>query len=263
MKKYTIAILLLIITALHSQAQTYTVLKVLPKDKAQANGENIAIGAKLNASDNIAFTDKEAFLRVFDGKDTYTINQAGKLNKVLNQKQALMSAYGSRAVIVNLQDLQDLLQMPKFVVIDTFKQRVPMRFFRLEKWTSKPESKFCFIEYTYKGEQISKFLKVGEKNSFVIDRSLYIVDGKAINPSEATDLVFKYAINSEKVQEIAEMDIVMLRTEDIKDEIKAMLDHLKKDKTKEGDIIPVLKGYFKENYGNIDADHLKEWLAKW
>ncbi len=261
MKKVLFTLLLCLGAALCLQAQSYTVLKVEPKDQVKANGKPLKVGDKITENTQITLSHETAFMRVMGSKSSYTVRKEGKIPGVFENSKDIKIA-GTRTVISDEPSFKQFIITPKFLVIDELVQSVAKSIFPLEKWTEDPEGKFFFIEYTYQGEEILKFLPVADDNAFVINAEVYTIDGKAINPQEAKNLVFKYAIDESREKLIGKIDLVLLKGSDLKEEIGVFLKQIQNTENDKTLITKIIQKHLTDYYGEPDYDHLSQWLQK-
>lgn len=266
--KYTSIVvcgLLCLLSSLPTVAQTnYLVLKVKPLDQVKANRMVVKAGDRLKPNANIVLPHKGAqmFLRTSDC--FYTVSKDGVLKAVLGECRSTQPSGIKRGLINSLKELQELMSTPKFLVIDTFQLSIPLTVLRLKAYKNGVQSGFMFLEVSSSQCPNGMCLipvEVGESNSFLLHEGMLKANGKPIDLKTIQKIEFKYAESDTKDFTIAMLDAIFLKTADLREEVKALLESIKDLPTEQK--AEQVQTYLSLAYGGtIDFLHLKQWLAK-
>lgn len=254
MKKLFVLFLVCFVSFTGLQAQELTILKVSEDGVAQADGKVLKAGDTIEKDAKIKFSDKDAFIRVFDGKDAFEITKKGT---VIDTAAVVLTT--KRAVITSKADLKKFIETPNLLVIDEIVFNIPESVYKLSVWTEEeePAGAFFFISYEYEGEEINKFLKVQTPNAFVLDDKIYTIDGKPIDPKKVKDMEFRYAVDYETdIVAGTGLSMICISTEDIKEEVGLMVANTSINR------IQQVQKYLIKFYGEPEIKELKAWLKK-
>ncbi|MFO0356715.1 MAG: hypothetical protein ACK50A_07155 [Sphingobacteriaceae bacterium] len=233
----------------------YTVIKVMGSIVVKKTGVQLSQGDVILDDEPIVFKSPDAKASVISAiKGRFVLSAGNKQNNNSALKSNLLppiSNISSRSgLILNLNDFKTnfngnylILNKAEFPVS---KVNFPMN-----------DSCFFYFSYNYNNEAINKKLKHKQDTLLIIEKELYMLDGKEVAKAESTGVKLNY-ISGKKVFFINEFTIITPPNENLVNEVKLILDQSKNKKKNE--IVKDVVSYFNEFYGKCDEDNVLIWL---
>lgn len=266
--KYTsivVSCFLCLLGSLPTVAQTdYLVTKVKPLDQIKNGNSVVVAGDRLKPQANITVREQGAYMNLTASGNFYRVSRSGVLKDVLEQGTSMQKGFLKRGHISSQKELKKLMSTPNLLVIDTFQLSIPLTVLRLKAYREGVESGFMFAEVSSSqcpnGTCIIP-IEVGKDNSFLLHEGMLKVGEQVIDLKTIQKMELKYAESSTKDITIAKLDIIFLKTADLKEEVKILLESIKDLPTDRK--AEQVQAYLLFAYeGTIDFLHLKQWLAK-
>lgn len=239
-------IALLCSSATLSQAQiTYKVLKV--SEGVKANGKSVKVYDEISENAKIELPNDKAVCKIHN-KQTYYVKKNGKLKDV-KEKSKDYNMIGTKAIIGKSQDVVALFNQ-NLVIIDEMKQFIPLTIYKLNFAIDASEK----VLYLSDGKDINYILPANAQNEIILGKDMKGLNGKTLELRYQNE-------DSYDVLGNVTLQWVFLPTDEIKDEIGALLESLKKEKLNRTETLQKIRNHIGE-YGYIDAQHLEAWLKK-
>ncbi len=260
-------------------SETYTVLKVI--ETVLIDGKPAKAWSRISDDAVLTFGDADAALRVMAGNKSMVISGVkpektsggdrliAKLKKAYIQSPQIKRA-SAKGAITTRQDFRAFLtasndpeKVNPFLIIDSGKYHIRPDIFLLDG-----EDHFFFLYYRYDGEDVNKMLPNAGENHFLITPDIFVLnkgtsDEKKVNPAEiAGDIVFYYAVDPYKDDEICTFKPVFVTTEDMKPELTVVRDILRSQGATDKEIKDFIGDYLATYYGDAGEDALNDWLKR-
>lgn len=235
----------------------YKVVKVIGSIILKKTGAPLVGGDEILSTDPIIFKTPDAKASVISSQVGRFILTAGNAeNNTANVKANLlppMSNISSRAgAMLNASDLKSHFSgnylLLKQINISVSKTSFPMN-----------DSSFFFLSYAHNGENINKKLKYRADTMLILEKELFMVDGKPITYAESTAVKMNYQ-QGKKRMAISEFTIITPNNEQVVKEVKMIIDE-SPNKTY-NQLLPDILSYLNEFYGKTDEDNVKHWLKE-
>jgi hypothetical protein len=127
------------------------------------------------------------------------------------------------------------------------------------------KSAFFYTNYDYEGEEeaINKKLRYSADTLILSKSHIFEIDGKPINKEKVSNLQLNY-YNNETQESIGICNFfpIFPDDEELKSEIKMLVEILKGNNSSKEDITKEIETYLNENYGKPQKDNMNEWLRK-
>lgn len=220
-------ILILMLTGLIAQAQTYTIVHSIGKIYDTNSEKYLVRGMRINASAELQFQSEGARAAVLSSqRGRFVIQEQSGASSKSEISYALASvlspARGKLSTraggINNKLDFEKRFgEGPVAILGNTYKVAVSSTAFPMN------DDKFFYANYQYGGEAINKRL-ASQGDSLIIDVvSFYSVDGKSIDPMETSDVkLFYYDAGSEESTFVTNLEFAVVSDE----ELKSMVGHM-------------------------------------
>ncbi len=255
--KYLIIIILFTLSMVNSimAIDKYTVVKVLGSIIVKKTGTQLTQGDVILSNEPIVFKSADAKASVISSQSGRFILSANNSdNNSSSVKSSLlppMSNISTRAgSILNLNDLK-INFTGNYLVLKQIEFPITKAVFPMN------DSCFFYFTYKYNEESINKKLSHRGDTLLIIEKELFMVDGKSIHPAEST-LVKSYYYMSKKPIYINEFNIITPNNDQIVKEVKMILDGSKNKSY--NDIIDDVSSYLNEFYGKIEKNNVQLWL---
>ena len=176
MRRIALVLILCICTLISVVADDFKILYVTTPS-ISINGKNLKAGDIFPGGATINWTSPRQAMKVLDlstNKQTLVVAEKYKEVKSKNMASYLVAAKQlstRRGAIINTMELG-------IVLGDTHYLLDPIK---IETLLPIDADRFFFASYEYNGEIINKLLP-SEDNSILFDKSLYVIDGKEIEP---------------------------------------------------------------------------------
>lgn len=246
---------------LHAQ-EAYSILKISTENVAKLGGKMLKVGDKISKNAKVKFDETQAYMHVFDGKDFLKMTSEGIISDSPDIGIVLGKSTGA-GIIRSKITLKKFIESKNLLIIDKLILSIPESVYKLSIWEENddPEGGFFFISYTYKGEEINKFLKVQEPNSFVLNDKIYTIDGKPIDRKKVHNMELRYAVDYETDILVGTgLSLICINTEDVKEEVEIIISNsIHSDKY---NLVFQVENYLVKYYGSPILFNLSSWLKK-
>lgn len=190
----TLAVLISMAYSACLRAQEQFKILFLNESPIEIGGKSCQVNDIINSTDNIVWKSQKQVMKILNlTNQRQSILAARGFNKrkyrtissYLTQKKRLSTRDGEALL---LPQLKDYLSNTFYLIDSIFvKTLVPI-----------DDNHFFYADYQYEGEVIHKRLPV-TSNGFLIDFSLYVIDGDSIPPFETNVNIFYYNKLKEEV----------------------------------------------------------------
>jgi hypothetical protein len=233
----------------------YKVIKVNGSIQVKKTGKALQQGDIFKSSTTLQFNSAESKATVINGeKGRFVITNQSGTSKGNNLIPAINNIASRGGALLTIIDLQNLFQ-GNLCVINQMKVKIACADYKMSK------DYFFYLQYSYKGEKINKPLSFSDDSLNFSKTELYKVDGKAIDAPDSPEVTLFYRDNIKKTaQTIGTFNLVFPNENDLKAEVKIILDELKtKNASQKTDEV---LSYLNEFYGKPDKDNVNPWLSK-
>lgn len=233
--------------------EKYKVIKVNGQIQVKKTGKSLSQGDEFVSNTLLDFKTPESRAAVISPTKGRFVLTADNGSKGSNLVPAMNSVATRSGALLNAIDLKNAFSN-NYVIIDEVRLKIGKDAFPMN------ENQFFYVEYTYNGESIPKMLKFSGDTLIISKDDIFMIDGKPIeNPAS---IEFKMYYRDEAKEEsslINSFNAVFPKTDDLKAEVKIILDEMQK-KTEKEKLDEVLS-YINEYYGKPDKDNVKKFLA--
>jgi hypothetical protein len=235
----------------------YKVVKVIGSIILKKTGAQLAGGDEILSTDPIIFKTANAKASVISSQIGRFILTAGNMeNNTANVKSNLlppMSNISSRAgAMLNAADIKSHFNgnylLLRQINILVGRESFPMN-----------DSSFFYLSYNHNSEAINKKLKYRADTLLILEKELFMVDGKSISYPESTGVKMNYQQGKKRIA-LAEFSIVTPNNDQLVKEVKIIIDESPTKGYKE--LLPDILSYLNEFYGKTDEDNVKHWLKE-
>ena len=242
----------ILINSMFSQTD-FKVIKVNGTILQKTKGTSLETGTIFSDKEDLDFRSEDATAAVINskvGRLVLTSKNHDLASARSNYMPAMYNISSRSSSISDNSDLKSLFS-GKYVVLDRQSIEIDEKTFPMNK------DHFFFLRYVFKGEDINKKLDYSG-DSLIIDRkNLFTVDGKPIPSADNTSIKLFYRKGTESIA-IGEFDLIFPDINQLKKEIKVILDEIKEKPVKEK--IGEIGSYINENYGKVRSENLITFL---
>lgn len=232
----------------------------------------LKVGDKISPEDKLIFKEKDAMASIVSpqkGRFNVTATKVKPNNKgeFISLLEASMDPVPSTkklatrsGALVNQNDLEkyfsanDSISNGRLLVISKSKYKIGKEAF------PQNDKNFFYIRYNYNNESINKKLSFID-DTLLIDKTIYQIDGKDIDPSALTDMKLYYYKQGDKAESvlITPVNVVLVDEQELRNELQVLYANLKsyhhhdKNKIRTDLEMHVLSNYGKPEKNQLDA----------
>lgn len=266
--KHFCAFLLIFTLAFSTLAQNYTyhVLTMKGSVTSKNMGRQFQTGDIIATDDEVSFKGDEDMVGLIrsDGKRFILKNKEGKkgaLIKFMDAKMIGKTRVEWKNLTLNtLDDLRDYFCNAPYIFLDSV-ARIRIN----QKTYAQNGAQFFYFHFNWKGpngiEAVDKKLEFKRDTLILRQNTIFKVDKKSIQQKDVSDYNLWYYNRGELVQ-VGEFNVVFPDQDQMKSEIRIMVDILKKNNVPAKTIHGDTEAYIRQFYGAIDKINLVDWLNK-
>lgn len=249
-----------------AQKFTYHVLTVRGTVTSKNMGRQFQTGDFISTDDEVMFKGDEDMVGLIrsDGKRFILKNKEQK--KGINVKFEEAKMIGKTRVewknltLNSLEDLHEYFCESPFIFLDsTAKIRINRKNF------TQNGAQYFYFHFNWKGpngvEPVDKKLDFKSDTLILRQKTIFNVDKKSIQQKDVSDYNLWYYNKGDLVR-VGEFNVIFPDQELMKNEIKIMVDILKKNNVSPKIIHGDIEAYIRQFYGAIDKINLVNWLDR-
>lgn len=249
-----------------AQNYTYHVLTMKGTVTSKNMGRPFQTGDFISTDDEVTFKGDEDMVGLIrsDGKRFVLKNKEQKKGIHVKFDEAKMigktRVEWKNFTLNSLDDLKEYFSEAPFIFLDSVaKIRIN------QKTYAQNGNQYFYFRFNWKGpngpETVDKKLEFKRDTLILRQNTIFKVDKKPIQQKDVSDYDIWYA-NREEWTRIGAFNVVFPDQDQMKNEIKIMVDILKKNNVPPKIIHGDTEAYIRQFYGSIDKINLINWLSK-
>lgn len=254
--------------------EPYYVCHIKGNIKFAATKKNVKIGDRIMDTDSLLFVTVASNLTVVNSGGMFVINNLKSLPKqhlngaLLIVKEHILPAtkrgqlyVRSEGPVMNIQALQNYVGVVTdqgnvdLLLINDIQIKLNPTFF------DERDKKYFYLRYTCRSGTINKKLNFHSDQGLflVIDRKIYYVDSKPIDPAEVRDIkLYYYDASAKQSWPVCDLPLITASQEKLEEELKVVIEKLGSVKDRSTGVQNLIATYLLDNYGWLDPDRIDE-----
>ncbi|HEY5470784.1 MAG TPA: hypothetical protein VIK07_09700 [Bacteroidales bacterium] len=231
----------------------FKVIKVNGTILQKTKGTSLETGTVFSDKEELVFRSEDATAAVINSQVGRLVLTSKNHDLASARSNYLPAMYNISSRSISISDNSDLSSLfsGKYVVLERQSIEIDDKAFPMNN------DHFFFLRYVFNGEDINKKLDYSGDTLIIERKNLFTVDGKPIPSADNTSIKLFYRKGTESVS-ISEFDLIFPDMNQLKKEVKVILDEIKGKPVKEK--IGEIGSYINENYGKVRSENLTTWL---
>jgi hypothetical protein len=265
-KIYTTIFVVLFSLSVSAQNFTYYVLTMKGSVSSKNMGREYQTGDIISTDDEVTFKTESDIVGLIrsDGKRFVLKNTAEKSGARLKYDEARVIGKTriewKNFTLSTLNDLKQYFCESPYIFLDSVaKIRINQKTF------SQNGAQFFYFHFLWKGpngeETVDKKLEFKRDTLTLRQSTIFKVDKKPIEQKDVKDYTLMY-YNRGELTKVGLFNVIFPDQEQMKTEIKIMVDIFNKNKVPARQIQGDVEAYIRQFYGSIDRINLVQWLNR-